>query len=193
MRAITVGVGLFVVLPLIGQTEPKLAIPPRGATVRPVKEAVAVIHAVGKSGVSGIVRFVENEGIVQIRGEVTGLKPGAHGFHVHEFGDCSAPDASSAGGHFNPSSQRHGGPKDVHRHVGDLGNIQADESGRAVIQITDRIISLNGPQTIVGRALIIHDGPDDLKSQPSGAAGARVGCGVIGVANPGKAPAKEKK
>lgn len=99
---------------------------------------------------------------VEITGEVAGLTPGEHGFHIHEFGDASAPDARSAGDHFNPAKMPHGSPIDEKRRVGDFGNIKADQTGRAVV----KIIRLSGPRSIVGRSVVVHAGADDLKSQP---------------------------
>lgn len=111
--------------------------------------------------------------------ELTGLSPGKHGFHVHERGDCSAPDGASAGSHFNPENLPHGGPRDERQHAGDLGNLEVDPLGKARASITTSQLSLDGPSSVRGRAFIVHRDADDLKSQPSGAAGARVACGVI--------------
>jgi Cu-Zn family superoxide dismutase len=147
------------------------------------QKAIAVLHGVGSSHVHGQIVFTQQDGYVEITGEVMGLTPGQHAFHVHEFGDCSAPDASSAGGHFNPEKKPHGGPDDENRHVGDLGNITADESGKATISVKDKLITLHGEHSIIGRAVIVHGDKDDLKSQPSGNAGTRVACGVVGIAN----------
>ena len=147
------------------------------------RNAVAVLHGVGKNHeVRGIVRFHQTEVGMEITGEISGLTPGEHAFHVHEFGDCSSEDAMSAGGHFNPEHKHHGGPEAEQRHVGDLGNIRADENGRVALNIKDKVIQLHGPHSIIGRSLIVHAQPDDLKSDPAGNAGARIGCGVIGIA-----------
>jgi len=100
---------------------------------------------------------------------------------VHEFGDCGAPDAISAGGHFNPTNKQHGGADSLERHVGDMGNIEADASGEAKLNYLDHRMSLgNDRRSIIGRAVIVHAKPDDLESQPSGDSGDRVACGVIG-------------
>lgn len=148
----------------------------------PVTQAVAVVHPLGDYTAEGTVRFaVSGEG-VSVSVDVRGLKPGTHGFHVHEYGDCTASDGTSAGGHYNPHDQPHAGRADPERHVGDLGNIEADSTGAVQVQLHDPVIALEGPNSIIGRAVVIHAGADDLKSQPSGAAGDRVGCGVIGVA-----------
>jgi len=129
--------------------------------------------------VSGSLTISEADDGVHIVGRIENLEPGPHGFHVHEFGDCSAPDGTSAGGHFNPTGMPHGGPDDAKRHVGDLGNIEANANGVADIHLHDDLISLNGENSIIGKAIIVHAGEDDLTTQPTGAAGVRVACGVI--------------
>jgi Cu-Zn family superoxide dismutase len=144
-------------------------------------EAIVVLMPTEGNDVAGTVTFTEVEGGVQVTADVTGLAPGDHGFHVHQLGDCSAPDGTSAGGHFNPMGMEHGGPDADVRHVGDLGNITADESGHATYSRVDPMLSLSGETSIIGRAVIIHAGTDDLTSQPTGAAGARLACGVIGI------------
>jgi superoxide dismutase, Cu-Zn family len=149
-----------------------------------VKKAVCMIHALDKSGVVGTATFVQREGYVEVTAEVSGLTPGLHGFHVHEFGDCSMKDGSSAGGHFNPTNMPHGGPDSPKHHEGDLGNLQADKAGMAKFLAKDKSLQLNGPYSIVGRSLIIHEKVDDLKTQPSGDSGKRIACGVIGIAKP---------
>ena len=102
-----------------------------------------------------------------------------HGFHVHETGDCSALDASSAGAHYNPAGAAHGDPASVTHHAGDIPNVQADESGRARVDARVQGVSLGGANDIIGRALIVHADPDDYTTQPSGNSGARIACGVI--------------
>jgi Cu-Zn family superoxide dismutase len=119
---------------------------------------------------------------VRLEGRVQGLSPGAkHGFHVHETGDCSAADASSAGAHFNPGGHAHAGPDDAARHLGDLGNLQADDQGVANVALTIAGATLGdrGPNDLLGRAVIVHAAPDDLATQPTGNAGARIACAVI--------------
>ena len=154
-----------------------------GASAKIVK-AVAVLHPTQGNDVSGTVVFTQMNNGVKVEADISGLSPGKHGFHVHEFGDCSAPDGTSAGGHYNPTGEPHAGPEQKNRHMGDLGNIEADNSGKAHYERVDSHLVLNGPDTIIGRGFIVHAGADDLKSQPSGAAGPRVACGVIGVAKP---------
>jgi Cu-Zn family superoxide dismutase len=105
---------------------------------------------------------------------------GLHGLHVHEIGDCSSEDFKSAGGHFNPMEVPHGGPEDAERHAGDLGNIECDQDGVCHLEIeTSGLTVEDGPESVVGRAVILHEKTDDLVSQPTGAAGARLACGVI--------------
>jgi len=150
-----------------------------------VTYAIAMIEGLGDHKVKGKVTFTQTEDGVEIAGDFTGLQPGKHGFHVHEFGDCSMADGKCAGGHFNPEGMPHAGPDDVKRHVGDLGNLEADGQGHATYKRTDSMIKLSGPHSVIGRALIIHAKPDDFKTQtPPGNAGDRIGCGVIGIGDP---------
>lgn len=147
--------------------------------------AVAVIHGFkADSNIRGVVHFAAKDDVVEITGEITGLTPGGHGFHVHQFGDCSSADPKCHGGHFNPEMKKHGGPDAEERHVGDLGNIMADESGKATIKMKDKLIALSGRHNIIGRSIIIHAKEDDLKSDPSGNAGDRIAGGVVGIASP---------
>ncbi|MDQ8187590.1 superoxide dismutase family protein [Pelagicoccus sp. SDUM812002] len=128
----------------------------------------------------GVVTFIEEVGGIRVIADIRNLSiNGRHGFHIHENGDCSAPDASSAGGHFNPSGEDHAGPDDSRRHVGDLGNLEATEAGSAMYVRVDEHLSFDGLNSIIGKAVVVHDSADDFKSQPSGAAGARIACGVI--------------
>jgi Cu-Zn family superoxide dismutase len=147
-----------------------------------ITRAIAVLHPTEGGRVMGIVTFVKTEEGIEITADVEGLSPGKHGFHIHEYGDCSALDATSAGGHFNPEDMPHGAPTDMERHVGDLGNLIADPEGMAHYQRMDSLISFSGPHSIIGLAVIIHQGEDDFTSQPTGNAGSRVACGVIGIA-----------
>ena len=150
--------------------------------------AIAVLHPTkGNDKVQGWVKFTKTGSGVEITAEVKGLTPGKHGFHIHEFGDLTSADGTSAGGHYNPTGEQHGAPDDEHRHVGDLGNIEANDNGTGTYRYTDERMDLH---TIFGRSVVVHAGEDDLKSQPSGDAGGRVAVGVIGVAQkPAKAAA----
>jgi len=145
-------------------------------------KAVCVLNPTEGNEVSGIVTFTKTDGGIKIVANLKGLTPGKHGFHIHEFGDCSRLDGKSAGGHFNPDGKKHGAPNSEERHIGDLGNLLANEDGKAYYEMIDTNISFSGPHSIIGRAIIVHAGEDDLTSQPTGAAGARVACGVIGLA-----------
>lgn len=128
---------------------------------------------------SGDVRFSKQGDKVLIEAEFAGLTPGLHGFHVHEKGDCSAPDGSSAGAHFNPTGAPHGGPTSAAHHLGDLPMLAADEKGRAKLRMALASLALDGPNSIIGKALIVHAQADDFQTQPTGNSGARVACGVI--------------
>jgi len=127
----------------------------------------------------GEVTFTAESGGVHVVGSFSGLVYGEHGFHVHEKGDCSAPDGTSAGGHFNPATQPHAAREATARHVGDLGNLKADPYGLARVDFVDKTLSLSGPNSIIGKAVIIHEKADDFTTQPTGNAGARQACGVI--------------
>ncbi|CAJ0927954.1 unnamed protein product, partial [Mesorhabditis belari] len=154
--------------------------------------AVAVLR--GDVGVEGVVWFKqdhENEP-VKIEGSISGLSPGKHGFHVHVYGD-STKGCESAGPHFNPFNKTHGSQEDENRHVGDLGNVEANENGYAKFVITDNMIKLHGPNSVIGRSMVVHVGEDDLgkgqgekaeESLKTGNAGARAACGVIALAAP---------
>jgi superoxide dismutase, Cu-Zn family len=145
--------------------------------------AVAVLHPTRDSEVRGTVEFMKTPQGVRVVAEIQGLTPDSkHGFHIHEFGDCTAEDAASAGDHYNPTDQPHGGPTDQRRHVGDFGNIEADADGHARFEMVDSVIMLEGPHSIIGRSVVVHAEEDDLTTQPSGEAGDRLACGVIGIA-----------
>lgn len=136
----------------------------------------------GNTAVGSLELRAANGG-VRISGRLSGLAPDTvHGFHVHQTGDCSAPDASSAGDHFNPQSQPHGNPADGPHHAGDIPNQRSDASGNADVDVLVQGIELGtgGSTDVEGRALILHAEPDDYSTQPSGNSGARIACGVIG-------------
>jgi Cu-Zn family superoxide dismutase len=135
------------------------------------------------SKVDGVVTFEQTANGVHVKAKVAGLTPGQHGFHIHEKGDCSAPDGSSAGGHFNPTSAPHGDPSHASKHSGDFGNITADAQGVATLDVTVPLAQLTltegSPVNALNRGVIVHTAPDDLKTQPTGNAGGRLACGVI--------------
>lgn len=146
----------------------------------------AVANLAGASGslVSGKLTLMPMGGGVHVNGDIGGLVPGSsHGFHVHEKGDCSAADASGAGGHFNPTGNVHGKAEASMHHAGDIDNILADASGVAHVNAHLMGVTLGGGASddIAGRALVVHAAPDDYQTQPSGNSGARIACGVIAV------------
>ena len=145
-----------------------------------ISKAVAVLHPTDGFDARGTVYFTAVENGVHVTAEISGLREGNKGFHIHQYGDCTAANGTSAGGHFNPEGMDHAGPTDAIRHMGDMGNITANAQGNAMIDYVDKTIHIN---MILGRGVIVHNGEDDLSSQPSGAAGPRVACGVIGVAS----------
>jgi Cu-Zn family superoxide dismutase len=142
--------------------------------------AAAKLESKSGSTVTGKVGFMETPAGLEVTVEISGAKPGKHGVHLHETGDCSAPDAKSAGGHFNPAGSTHGGPDAEPRHGGDLGNITAGADGKGMLTIVVHGVGIAGGATsVLGKSVVIHDGEDDLKSQPAGNSGSRVACGVI--------------
>ncbi|XP_022925004.1 superoxide dismutase [Cu-Zn] 2-like isoform X1 [Cucurbita moschata] len=150
-------------------------------------KAVALITGGDHSNVKGSIQFVQDSnGATHVNGRLSGLSPGLHGFHIHALGDTTN-GCISTGPHFNPLKKNHGAPGDSERHAGDLGNIYAGPDGVAEVSITDRLISLKGPHSILGRAVVVHADPDDLGkgghelSKTTGNAGARIGCGIIGI------------
>lgn len=164
--------------------EPAPAVPVE-PTAETAPGAFARVEGVaGDQDVRGTVRFEPRQGGMWVRAELTGLEPGPHGFHVHEHGSC-ADAAEAAGGHFAPEGEPHGPPTAEKRHVGDLGNLEADATGRVVYERLDAELVLDGPKSIVGRAIVVHAAADDLSTQPSGGSGGRIACGVIERAQPG--------
>jgi len=151
----------------------------------------AVCHLRGNVGVDGVVWFNQQSvgAETTIKGEITGLTPGLHGFHIYQYGDSN--DCESAGPHFNPFQMTHGGPLDSVRHVGDLGNVHADQYGLAKFEFTDKLLQLSGDNSVVGRSCVVHAGEDDLgrgvgdtmeESKKTGNAGDRLACGVVALA-----------
>ena len=144
--------------------------------------AVAELQPTSASKAHGTVWFVPKGNKLQIVARIEGLAPGSvHGFHIHQYGDETSADGSSAGDHFNPGKDQHAGPGATHHHAGDLGNVKANAGGVAELDITVDELTAN---QILGRAVVLHANADDLKSQPSGNAGGRIAVGTIGIANP---------
>ena len=143
--------------------------------------AAATLAPTEGNEVAGRLEFSSVDGGIRITGEVTGLEAGSeHGFHVHETGDCSAPDGTSAGGHFNPATTAHGRVGQGEHHAGDSDNIVANDQGTAMVDTLLRGATLDQGETgIIGRGVIVHADPDDYTTQPTGNAGDRLACGVI--------------
>jgi len=163
--------------------EPTTAAPAEKATpTEPAQEAVAQVAPTQGNTVTGSLALTSSPQGVHITGAIQGLKPDAEfGFHIHEKGDCSAPDGSSAGGHFNPTQAQHGNPTSAAHHAGDMVNIRSNGEGVAQVDTTAAGTTLHGDPTtdVVGKAIVVHEGPDDYATQPSGNSGKRVACGVI--------------
>jgi superoxide dismutase, Cu-Zn family len=159
------------------------AAPPAGMDMPMPVSATAEIKPTQGSEVKGTVTFKVVDGALRVSGQLSGLKPNTeHGFHIHEKGDCSAPDGSSAGGHFNPAQSEHGSVASDPHHGGDMPNITADAQGNATIDgpVSSNVNLGKADQfDIAGHAVIVHADADDYKTQPTGNAGGRLACGVI--------------
>jgi superoxide dismutase, Cu-Zn family len=151
------------------------------ATAADASKAQTAIESKSGSKVTGKAVFTElPSGGTKIEIWIENATPGTHGIHLHEKGDCSAPDASSAGSHFNPSGHPHAGPADAKHHNGDWGNITIGADGKGHLELTSDMLTVKpGPNSVVGKAVVFHEKADDLKSQPTGDAGGRYGCGVV--------------
>lgn len=142
--------------------------------------AVAILQPRADSDASGTVTFTETADGVVVTADIARVSPGMHGIHLHELGDCSAEDFTTTGGHFNPTDAPHGAPTEEMRHAGDFGNIEIGEDGAGRLELTTTMLTVSdGPNTVLGRAVILHEGEDDLVSQPTGDAGGRIACGVV--------------
>jgi len=170
------------------EPEPTTAAPAeKTAPAEAANEAVARVAPTQGNTVTGSVALASSPEGVRITGAIQGLKPNAEfGFHVHEKGDCSAPDGSSAGGHFNPAQAQHGSPTSGAHHAGDMVNIRSNGEGVAQVDTTAAGTTLHGePNTdVMGKAIVVHESPDDYATQPSGNSGKRVACGVIAAPSP---------
>lgn len=168
--------------PMLGQPTPQLN-----------RATVTLAPTEGHRAAGTLTLSPDNRGLY-ITGTVTGLKANSqHGFHFHQNGDCSAPDATSAGDHFNPAGVAHGNPESAQRHAGDMPNIEADGSGEAevAIRLTGVTLGDGGEHDVLGKAVIVHADADDYTSQPAGNAGARIACGVVTAPEAPAAPAAE--
>jgi Cu-Zn family superoxide dismutase len=148
---------------------------------QPGPRATAQLQAPKDGKVWGSVSFVQTGDKVTVRADVRGLRPGGEfGFHIHEKGDCSAPDFTSAGGHFNPAGKAHAHYGQGERHAGDLRSLTSDAEGNAIYTFETPLLTVTpGPNSVVGKAVVIHANPDDYKSQPAGNSGPRIACGLI--------------
>lgn len=144
------------------------------------QDVVAVLEPRSGSNVSGQATFTSSGDRVVVEVSISGATPGEHGMHLHQVGDCTDPDAKSAGDHFNPAGKPHGSPDHDTHHAGDLGNISAGDDGSGTAMV---VLPGTSVQGLLGRSLIVHADPDDLETQPSGNSGDRVACGVV-VARP---------
>ena len=152
------------------------------ATDRAASGPAAVANLAPTKGneTKGTINFTQRGDKVLVAASVSGLPPGNHGFHIHEKGDCSSDDGTSAGGHFNPLGKPHAAPESADRHAGDMPMLNADASGNATLKAELDVIRIGGGNTdIVGKAVIVHKDADDFKTQPTGNSGARLACGVI--------------
>ena len=154
---------------------------PSVLTTPSAKQAIATIGSTSGSSVTGMATFTQNGEQITLTIEIQGATPGLHAVHIHESGDCSAPDGTSAGGHWNPTGVAHGKWGVGEFHLGDLGNITVGEDGTGSFELTTDLwdIGTGSDVDVVGKGIVVHAGADDFTSQPSGAAGARIGCGAI--------------
>jgi Cu-Zn family superoxide dismutase len=162
------------------KTEPAASTAP--AAEAGIVSAETSLKATEGNNAKGDIKFVSADGGVKISGTLEGLKPGGvNAFHVHEKGDCSAADASSAGGHLNPDGKPHGNMSAGDHHAGDMPNVTADADGKATVEVTvpGLEIGTGGAKDVIGKALVVHADADDYSSQPAGNAGGRIACGVI--------------
>ena len=135
---------------------------------------VSVIHPTEGNDITGVISFSREGDNVRIIATVTGLEPESmHGLHIHEYGDCTEGDGTSAGEHYDPFGMPHAGPTDNERHMGDLGNLVSDQNGVAELDYVDEVVELDGEFSIIGRGVIVHAEEDDFESQPAGDAGDR--------------------
>lgn len=179
---VALGVGSLVCLAILG-TRAVGQHAEKKAGTSSITKAVAVLFPTKGSDVKGRVTFTQDGNGIHVHAEISGLTPGEHGFHIHEFGVWSE-NGMDSGGHFNPSNAPHAAPHSTKRHVGDLGNITANANGNATYDLDDTTLSFHGAHSIIGRGLVVHEKVDDLKTQPTGNAGGRLAVGVVGVAKP---------
>jgi len=165
---------------LAGKSEERKAAGAAATQPMPADRAQAAIEGRSGSTLTGTAEFTMHGGKLMITVSVKGAPPGIHAVHIHEKGDCSAPDAMSAGGHFNPGGHQHGAPDAKEHHAGDLGNMTVAGDGTGSLMVHSGDLTVAGSEnSVAGHAIIIHEKADDFVTQPTGAAGGRIGCGVI--------------
>ena len=187
-RLITLGIntsfllliGIFLVLMSCDRIQQQAGV----LSIPSTKQAIATIDSASGSSVTGMATFTQNDDQITLTIEIQNASPGIHAVHIHENGDCSSPDGKSAGGHWNPTGVAHGKWGEGEFHLGDLGNITVGEDGTGGIELTTSLweIGTGSDIDVVGRGIVVHAGADDFTSQPSGDAGARIGCGAIALA-----------
>jgi Cu-Zn family superoxide dismutase len=175
------GSGLAVAEPPKGLVRFAPAVQPAADPASGEKHALALIEGKSGSSLTGKAVFVQRGNSVALQITLENASPGIHAIHLHEKGDCSAPDGMSAGPHWNPEGQAHGkwGHSPFHR--GDIGNIEVGKDGKGSTSLTSEVWSVGGaPETdVTNKAVVVHAGPDDFATQPTGNAGGRIGCGVV--------------
>lgn len=175
--------GLILAAGCAGSTGEEAATPEPTAepAAEPTATASATIQAKSGSSVTGTATFTAEAGEVTLVVELQNAPAGVHAVHLHETGDCSSEDGKSAGGHWNPTSEDHGKWNEDPFHLGDVGNLTVDAQGHGSLTLTTDLWSIETGMAndVLGRAIVVHAGVDDFTSQPTGAAGGRIGCGVI--------------
>lgn len=153
-----------------------------GCATADLPMAMATLQPTSNSTARGTVHFQQlRDGGIEVQIDLTGVPPGVHGFHVHEFGNCG-DNGNAAGGHFNPTKMPHASPEAASHHAGDFGNVTAAANGEVHTRFVTRSITIaEGERSVVGKAVILHANPDDLTTQPTGNAGGRIACGVVGI------------
>ncbi len=181
-------IGHWSSIPINGGREIMLNLPVGGkaqvtnsSPIEVIAIATSTIGETNESGLSGQAVFTQMGDNIKMVVSLANVSPGEHAVHIHAIGDCSAPDGTSAGGHWNPTGVAHGKWGEGEFHLGDIGNMMVDAQGMGTIELTTNLWEMNTGSDIdiVGKAMVVHAEADDFVSQPSGNAGARIGCGVI--------------
>jgi Cu-Zn family superoxide dismutase len=166
---------------VLADSDTTMRVDPGDPSSAAVTRAVAVLQPTQGNQAHGSISFTQTGQGLRVQAQLQGLKPGTHAYHVHLYGDCSAPDGKSAGTHFNFQGSSENPPEDIQRITGNLGELEADADGKASADSIVEMASLQGDHSIIGRAVIVHERGNDPDSPPMGDTGARIACGVIGV------------